>query len=147
MRTRRPCFGALLLACAVAAPASGQTTPSGPTFDIDQCTVKTSRNAGGFTWVYCPIVLDNPTNGNVGVTYRSNLTPFDPGTGSDWSKKTGKVRLGEGASLQNVKFAFRGLSASQVVKRLKVTLSKATGGATIADATATAKLGTRPGNS
>ena len=30
-------------------------------FDIDQCTVNSSRNAGGFTWVYCPIVLDNPT--------------------------------------------------------------------------------------
>lgn len=141
------CFGALLVACAVAAPAWAQTTPSGPTFDIDQCTVKVSRNAGGFTWAYCPIVLDNPTNGNASVKYRSNLTPFDPGTGSDWSKKSGTVRLGEGASLQNVKFAFRGMSASQVVTRLKVTLSNPTGGATITDATATAKRGTRPGNS
>jgi hypothetical protein len=137
----------LLAACAVAAPASAQTTPSGPTFDIDQCTVKVSRNAGGFTWAYCPVVLDNPGNGNVSVKYRANLTPFDPGTGSDWSKKTGTIRLGEGASLQSVKFAFRGLSASQVVKRLKVTLTDPSGGATITDATATAKQGTRPGNS
>jgi hypothetical protein len=88
-----------------------------------------------------------PTTGNVSVKYRSNLTPFDPGTGNDWSKKTGTIRLGEGASLQNVKFAFRSLSVSQVVKRIKVTLSSPTGGATITDATATAKRGTRPGNS
>jgi hypothetical protein len=147
MKLRLLSLGALLVACAVAVPASAQTTPSGPTFDIDQCTVKLSRNAGGFTWAYCPIVLDNPATGNVSVTYSSNLTPFAPGTGSDWSKKTGTIRLGEGASLQSVKFAFRRLSASQVVKRLKVTLSNPTGGATITDATATAKRGTRPGNS
>jgi len=147
MKTRLLCVGATLMACAVAAPAWAQTTPSGPTFDIDQCTVKVSRNAGGFTWAYCPVVLDNPTNGNVSVRYRSNLTPFNPRTGSDWNKKTGTIRLGQGASLQNVKFAFRTLSASQVVKRLKVTLSDPTGGATITDATATAKQGTRPGNS
>jgi hypothetical protein len=138
---------ALLVACAVAAPASAQTTPSGPTFDIDQCTVKTSRNAGGFTWAYCPIVLDNAATSNVSVKYSPNLTPFDPGTGSGWSKKTGTIRLGQGASVQSVKFAFRRLSASQVVQRLKVTLSNPTGGATLSDATATAERGTRPGNS
>jgi hypothetical protein len=147
MKVRLLSLGALLVACGVAMPASAQTTPSAPTFDIDQCTVKRSRNAGGFTWAYCPIVLDNPGTGNVSVQYSSNLTPFDPGTGSDWSKKTGTIRLGQGASLQSVKFAFRKLSASQVVRRLKVTLSNPTGGATITDTTATAKRGTNPGNS
>jgi hypothetical protein len=117
---------------------SPSQTPSGATVAIDNCRVKRSRQAGGFTWFYCGVVSDNPGNGTVTVRYRVNLTTFKPSTGGTWSSRSGTARFSAGESLLTLKFAVRDRTVAQVRRSVRVTLSGAQG-ATITDATATAR--------
>jgi hypothetical protein len=154
-RTALTVAGAALLAVAVAvpaaqaqspliapapAPSSAASTSPAATVAIDDCTVRVSRNAGGFTYAYCSIVAQSPAGQAVTVHYRSNLATFKPavpnGTFSPQSKTV--AFSGGGDQIQTIKLAYKKLTAAQVRSRLKVTLSGATG-ATITDATATAK--------
>ena len=138
MRTTKIIAGLSTAAIAVAAlgGAAQAQTPSGPQIAIKDCTVKQSRNAGGFVWASCSIVTtDISSADSPAVSYRSNLKPFNPGTLGPWRKQTGKVSLG---SITGIKFAYKGKTLSQVRKSLKVTLSKPVDG-TITDGTAVAK--------
>jgi hypothetical protein len=135
-------FAAVLAAGAVAVPSSAlaQTpAPAAATIHIDNCHVKQSRNAGGFTWAYCAIVADAPAGQNISVKWSSNLATYIPVKGGDWDARTGTMTLG-GDSFQSIKIAFKKLTVAQVTSRLKVTLSGVTGG-TISDGTATATSG------
>lgn len=129
---------ALALA-AVAGPAQADTpaapAASAPTVHIKNCALKQSRNAGGFVSASCAIVLDGTATSPISVRFRSNLTPFNPGTLGPWRKQSGTVSLGD---LTTIKFAYRHKTLSQVRKSLKVTISGATGAATITDGTAVA---------
>jgi hypothetical protein len=151
-RIALPALGAVLLAGAVAGPAQAQApliapapAPSstaaapGATVTIDPCTVRRSRNAGGFTYAYCSIVTQAPAGQAVSVRYRSNLATFKPAVpNGTYSPQTKTVAFsGGGDQIQTIKLAFRKLTVAQVTSRLKVTLSDA-GGATIVNATATA---------
>jgi hypothetical protein len=140
-RTLTTAVATALLVGAVASPALAQSPSLGQsptaTIDIDHCHVKTSRNAGGFTWAYCPIVVNAPGTGLVSVHYRSNLATFKPPTNGTWSAQSGTLKFtGGGDQLLNVALAFKKLTPAQVTSRLKVTLSNATG-ATIGDGSAT----------
>jgi hypothetical protein len=151
-RTALTALAAALSAGAVAAPAQAQAplvspapapsstaAASAATVAIDDCTVRVSRNAGGFTYAYCSIVAQAPAGQAVSVHYRSNLATYKPavpnGTYSPQSKSV--AFAGGGDQIQTIKLAFKKLTAAQVRSRLKVTLSDASG-ATITDATATA---------
>ncbi len=144
-------LGAALLAAAVAGPAQAQApliapapssaaaTPAAATVTIDPCTVRHSRNAGGFTYAYCSIVTQAPAGQAISVRYRSNLATFKPAVpNGTYSPRTKTVAFGGGGDqIQSIKLAFKRLTVAQVTSRLKVTLSDA-GGATITNATATA---------
>jgi hypothetical protein len=117
---------------------SPSQTQGGATVAIDDCRVKRSRQAGGFTWFYCGVVSDNPGNRTVTVRYRVNLTTFKPSTGGTWRSHSGTVRFSGGESLLTLKFAVRNRTVAQVRRSVRVTLSGAQG-ATISDATATAR--------
>jgi hypothetical protein len=151
-RTALTALGAVLLTGAVAGPAQAQAPLIAPapapssaaatpaaTVAIDDCTVRVSRNAGGFTYAYCSIVAQAPAGQAVSVRYRSNLATYKPavpnGTYSPQAKTV--AFAGGGDQIQTIKLAFKKLTAAQVRGRLKVTLSNASG-ATITDATATA---------
>ncbi len=128
---------ALGLLCTLAlalAAAPVQATTTHATVAIDNCHVK---RGGSFTWFYCGVTSEVPTNTKISVSYRVNLVTFKPNTGGTWDKRSGTLHFGYGQSLQNLKFAVRNLSAAQVKKRLRVVLSEARG-ATITDATAVA---------
>ena len=127
-------LAAISLACA-AQPAGAQTNG---TLTIDNCHVKRSNASGGFTWFYCGIVADAPAGVTVSFDYRVNLATFKPSTGGTWDKGSGSERFtGGGETLWTLKAAVRGLSAAQVRRRLKVTLSNPKG-ATITRAVAVA---------
>ena len=112
------------------------TAATGPQIAINNCTVKQSRNAGGFVWASCSIVTTNIASADSpAVSFRSNLKPFNPRTNGTWSKQTGTLELG---SITAIKFAYKNKTISQVRKSLKVTLSKPVDG-TITDGTAVAK--------
>jgi hypothetical protein len=123
------------------------TTPITPTagvdtVDIHNCSVKRSRNAGGFTWFACSITASVPAGQTASVRYTANFASFTPNknqAGPDWSKSTGKISVGAGDTLAAIKVAVknRNLTAGQVRNRLKVTLSQPQG-ITIGDGTATA---------
>jgi hypothetical protein len=127
----------LLVALATAGPAPAASSTG--TVSIGSCTVKMSRNAGGFAWAFCP-VTSKPTN-DVAITvhYRVNLKTYVPVQGVSYSAQSGKLGFpGNGPALLNIKFAFKGLTAKQVKRRLRVTLSNPTG-AVISTPTATAR--------
>jgi hypothetical protein len=127
----------VLVAATVAAPV--QAASATGTVGIGGCTIKTSRNAGGFAWAYCPITSVAVKGQAVTVHYRVNLKTYVPLPNASYSAQSGKLGFpANSQTLLNVKFAFKGLSASQVKSRLKVTLSNAIG-ATITSATARAK--------
>lgn len=127
---------AALAVAALVAPSSAQS-PAG-TIDIDNCNVKTSPNAGGFTWAYCPIVVRSAAGQDVSVRYRVNLATYKPVAAASYGAQSGTLKFtGGGEQLQNVKFAFKKRTVAQVVSKLKVTLSNPSG-ATIVDGTATA---------
>jgi hypothetical protein len=151
-RTALTVLSAALLAGAVAGPAAAQTpivspapTPSSAapspaaTVTIDRCTVRHSRNAGGFTYAYCSIVTQAPAGQTVSVRYRSNLATYTPNVANgDYDPQSKTVGFaGGGDQIQAIKLAFRKLTVAQVTSRLTVTLSNASG-ATITNATATA---------
>jgi hypothetical protein len=129
-----------LAAGAVAVPASAQstTTPAptaSSTIHINNCTVKKSRNAGGFTYAYCAIVATG--SGSISVKYTSNLPTYAPLANADYGPQSKTISL-PGGGIQNIKLAFKKLTVSQVTAKLKVTLSNPKG-ATITDGVATAK--------
>ena len=105
-----------------------------PTVAIQPCSVQRSRNAGGFAWASCTVVADNLPASTVGVSFKANLATFNPGTLGPWRKSSGTLAFDgtQGTNqMLSIKFAFKGRSVAQVRSRLKVTLSNATGGATI----------------
>jgi hypothetical protein len=111
--------------------------PNAGTISIGDCQVKHSRNAGGFTWAYCPVsaIGKGPNgSGKTTVDYKVNLKTYVPVKNSSYSPQTGTMT---GPGLQNLKFAFPKLSVAQVERKLTVTLSNATG-ATITKAVANA---------
>jgi hypothetical protein len=138
-------LSAALLAGAIAGPAQAQApliapaASSSATVTIDPCTVRHSRNAGGFTYAYCSIVAQAPAGQAVSVRYRSNLATFKPAVpNGTYSPRTKTVAFtGGGDQIQTIKLAFPKLTVAQVTSRLKVTLSDASG-ATITNAAATA---------
>jgi hypothetical protein len=148
-RTRTSIAAALataLLASAVptVAGAQTQTTPDPgangggveqPRVSIDNCTVRKSRNAGGFTYFYCSVVTDPTIQGSGTVQYSVNLPVFTPKSGGTWSKQRGTLRL-SGNELLSLKFATH-RSVAQVKSNLKVTLGNAQG-MVVVDGTATA---------
>jgi hypothetical protein len=129
-------------ALTIAVSATTQAATSAPvggkgTVTIDNCHIKRSSAAGGFTWFYCGVVADAPAKVNVSVNYKVNLSTFQPSTGGTWDKGSGTIRFtGGGESLENLKFAVGNLSIAQVKSKLRVTLSGARG-ATITRASAT----------
>jgi hypothetical protein len=157
-RTALTVLGIILLAGTVAVPAQAQaplvspaptpssasptatSAPASPTatVTIDPCTVRHSRNAGGFTYAYCSIVTQAPAGQTVSVRYRSNLATYKPAVpNGDYDPQSKTVAFtGGGDQIQSVKLAFKKLTVAQVTSRLKVTLSDASG-ATITNATAT----------
>jgi hypothetical protein len=146
MRTTKIAAGLTTAALAVAAlggtaQAQNVTDPagtaaSGPQIAINNCTVKQSRNAGGFVWASCTIVTTNIASADSpAVSFRSNIKPFNPRTDGPWRNQSGSVELG---SITAIKFAYKGKTISQVRKSLKITLSKPVDG-TITDGTAVAK--------
>ena len=138
-------LAAALGALAVAAPAEAQiiapppapapVAAAAPTIALAPCTIVKSRNHGGFTYASCTITADNlPAQGDVSVQYRSNLSTFNPGTLGPWRRSSGTLGFdgSQGSNeILSIKFAFKGRTVAQVRKALKVTLSQATGGATI----------------
>ena len=146
--TRRPttslaaALTAALLAVAVPTAAHAQSGPTAgaagveATVSIDNCQVKRSRNAGGFTYFYCAVSSDTMPGGSGSVKYSVNLPVYTPRSGGTWSKKTGTVQVGAGAQVLNLKFATR-RSVSQVRNTLRVTLSDAQG-LNVVDGTASA---------
>lgn len=137
-------IAAALLAAGVPATAGAQgTSEPGANgggvqqaqVSIDNCVVKRSRNAGGFTYFYCSVVVDPSVPGSGSVKYSVNLPVFKPRSGGTWSKATGTLNLAAG-EIQSLKFATH-RSVSQVKAKLKVTLSNADNLA-IADGTAVA---------
>jgi hypothetical protein len=124
---------------AASAQAPASASGSGATIHINNCTVKRSRNAGGFTYASCAIVSTAPDGQDVSVTYKSNLATFIPSVGGTWSPQSKKLAFsGGGTQTLNIKLAFKKLTVAQVTSKLKVTLSNPTG-TTITDGTATAK--------
>jgi hypothetical protein len=130
---------------AVAVPAAGHAQ-SGPTagaagveatVSIDNCQIRRSRNAGGFTYLYCAVTSDTMAGGSGSVRYSVNQPVYTPASGGSWSRKTGTVRVGAGAQILNLKFAVRNRSVAQVRSSLRVTLSDPQG-LNIVDGTATA---------
>jgi hypothetical protein len=125
------------------AGAQGTTTPptattSQGTVEIDNCHVRHSRNAGGFTYAYCGITSDLPAGASGSVTYSANLPTFKPANDNgSFRARTGRYGMSEGTQLWVVEFAFRGRSVAQVRRRLRVTLSNPVG-VTITDGTAVA---------
>lgn len=116
-------------------PITPTPTPAAPTITMAPCSVKQSRNAGGFVWASCTITASDLTS-PVSVTYKASLPTFDPGTLGPWRKQTGTLGFATG-EISSIKFAFKGnRSVAQVRKVLKVTLSNPTGGATVAYAPA-----------
>jgi hypothetical protein len=147
-RSARPAVLVLVsaaIAVALPATAGAQGTTqqgAGDTVDIHDCTVKRSRNAGGFTWFTCTLTASRSTARKGSVRYTANLASFTPArgsAGSDWSRSTGTVGLGRGDSIEAIKVAVRNraLTVAQVRRRLRVTLSDPVGVA-IGDGTATA---------
>ncbi len=126
---------ALLAAFAIVPPARADTGSGQGTLAIDNCHVKHSSAAGGFSWFYCGIVANSKSA--VSFQYRVNLTTFKPNTGGTWDRGSGSERFGAGETIFTLKFAVRKLSPAQVRKSLKVTLSNAQG-AKITDASAVA---------
>ena len=135
-----------LLAVSVPATAGAQTAPSDPsagaagveaTVSVDNCTVRRSRNGGGFTYFYCAVSSDTMPGGSGSVKYTVNLPVYTPRSGGTWSKQTGTVQVGAGPQILNLKFAVRNRSVSQVRRTLRVTLSDPQG-LNIVDGTATA---------
>ena len=104
---------AALLAVAVPTAAHAQSGPTAgaagveATVSIDNCQVKRSRNAGGFTYFYCAVSSDTMPGGSGSVKYSVNLPVYTPRSGGTWSKKTGTVQVGAGAQVLNLKFATR----------------------------------------
>jgi hypothetical protein len=144
MDTIHTAWRAIGSACALAAllvffafvPAALAETGAGQgTLAIDNCHVKHSSAAGGFSWFYCGIVANSKSA--VSFQYRVNLTTFKPNTGGTWDRGSGSERLGAGETIFTLKFAVRKLTPAQVRKSLKVTLSNAQG-AEITDASAVA---------
>lgn len=131
-----------MLAVAIPAGAHAQSGPTAgaagveATVSIDNCQVKRSRNAGGFTYFYCAVSSDTMPGGSGSVKYSVNLPVYTPRSGATWSKKTGTVQVGAGAEVLNLKFATR-RSLSQVRNKLRVTLSDPKG-LNIVDGTASA---------
>ena len=152
-RTALTVLGAGLLAGAIAVPAQAQmpivspapapspiaASPAPTTVTIDSCTVRHSRNAGGFTYAYCSVVTQAPAGQAISVRYRSNLATYKPAVANgDYDPRSKTVPFaGGGDQIQSIKLAFRKLTVAQVTSRLKVTLSDASG-ATITNAVATA---------
>jgi hypothetical protein len=133
---------ALAAACALAAIAAALApsalAASQGTLAIDNCHVKHSTSSGGFSWFYCGIVADAPAKTTVSFTYRVNVATFKPSVGGTWDKGSGSERFtGGGETLWTLKVAVRNLTPAQLRKKLKVTLSDASG-ATITDGTAVA---------
>jgi hypothetical protein len=126
---------ALLAALALVAPALADAGSGQGTLAIDNCHVKHSSAAGGFSWFYCGVVAKSTSA--VSFQYRVNLTTFKPSTGGTWDKGSGSERFGAGETIITLKFAVRKLTPVQVRKSLKVTLSNAQG-AKITDASAVA---------
>jgi hypothetical protein len=127
---------AALLGAAASAPAG--TQPTQGTVEIDDCHVRHSRNAGGFTYFYCGITSDIPAGSSGSVTYTVNLPVFKPrNDNGSFRSRTGAIGLSEGTQLWNAEFAVRGRSVAQVRRTLRVTLSNPVG-VTISDATAVA---------
>lgn len=108
------------------------------TIHIKNCTVKSSRNAGGYTWASCSIVGTNLPNQGVRLSYKSNLKAFNPGTLGPWRQTSGTVGVAGGDTILALKFGFKGKTVSQVRKSLKITISNATNGAMITSGTAVA---------
>jgi hypothetical protein len=122
---------------AIAAPAAMAQTAAAPTVHIRNCTVSTSHNKGGYAWASCSIVSSNLPNQAVTLNDKSNLKTFNPGTPGPWRTTSGSVAIG-GDSILALKFGFKGKTAAQVAKSLKVTISTANSGVTITDGTAVA---------
>lgn len=135
-------MSAALLAAGIPATAGAQSGPGASaagveaTVSIDNCQVKRSRNAGGFTYFYCAVSSDTMPGGSGSVKYTVNIPVFTPRIGGTWSKKTGTVNVDAGPQLLNLKFATR-RSVAQVRNSLRVTLSDPQG-LNIVDGTATA---------
>jgi hypothetical protein len=125
-----------------AVPSQPNVSPAQPqmaaTIHIKNCTVKSSRNAGGYTWASCSIVGTNLPNQGVRLSYKSNLKAFNPGTLGPWRHTSGTVGVAGGDTILALKFGFKGKTVSQVRKSLKITISNATNGAMITSATAVA---------
>jgi hypothetical protein len=141
---------AVVAAGAVAAPARAQLISSqGPQIDAGTCTVRSSHDEGQrFTYADCEVTVKNvPAGQSVKVRYKSNLKTFKPHAEfGPWDHTSGTITAGNqdgpaGTSddiVVGLQMAFPGKTVAQVKKDLKITVSSATPGATVADATATA---------
>jgi hypothetical protein len=133
---------ATVAAASIATPALADQAPAGasaPQLHVSTCTVKTSPK--GYTYATCPLSAINMGKQTVYVQYHSNLKTFEPATGGEFGSQSGTLGVpgnGKVYKVYSMRFAFKDMSAAQVRKSLKVTISNPTGGAIITAATATA---------
>jgi len=143
-------MAAIASAAAVAVPAQAAQAPQ---VSAGKCTVRYSHDTGrGFTYAQCEINVSNIRVGQtIRVHYSSNLKTFNPHSEiGPFKPKSGTVSFtnqgglpgqtaGTTADLTGaIQLAFPTTSTAQIKKRLKVTLSSATPGVVVTDATATA---------
>jgi hypothetical protein len=116
-----------------------QAVANGPQIHVDTCSAKKTKQ--GYISATCPLYAINMGNQTVDIQYASNLPTFVPkGYTSYSAHQTATVGIpgnGKPYSKYPLKFAFKGTTLAQVQRNLKVTISNATGGATIVAAVAT----------
>lgn len=136
---------AALASFATPALAQGTLTPqqqaiaNGPQLHVDSCNVK--KTHAGFVSATCPLYAINMGNQTVEIQYASNMKTFEPkGFTSYAAHQSGILGVPGNSKVYAsypLKFAFKNATLAQVKRNLKVTISDATGGATIVNAVAT----------
>lgn len=130
--------GLAVLAALLGTPAVASAQDTG-TVSIGPCAVRTSESFGGYTYAYCPVTAKPAAGKPITVHYASSLTrTYQPFPGGAFDRAAGTLSFRGGPQVQNLSFAFKSLTAAQIKRRLKVTLSRATG-ATITVAVGTPK--------
>jgi hypothetical protein len=144
-----------LSTAAVAAPAMAQAPAPAPTSPAPAASVQNAANAPqlhvshikvqtskrGYVIATVPVTAINMGKQTVYFNYRSNLKTFEPRTGGEFMRQTGKLGIpgnGDVSKVYTFRLAIHGKTAAQVRKSLKVTISNPTGGAVITLATGTA---------
>jgi hypothetical protein len=145
-----------LSTAAIAAPAMAQAPAPAPTSpapgtaafqkaanapQLHVSTIKVQTSKRGYVIATVPVSAINMGKTTVYFNYRSNLKTYEPATGGEFMRQTGKLGIpgnGKAYKVYSFRLAIHGKTAAQVRKSLKVTISNPTAGAIITLPTATA---------